>query len=435
MVKYLKYVALPEVKPYSGKDKDYPFKAFREAFELKYPREKWTDAELCALFKAKLTGKAKSQFETLPKHKSKSYREAVKEMAYLCKEEARNASIVAIGELQKLRKRENQSVADFCVELDRLTRIAYPELIGSSINSMRAHLLYEQLADWEESYHLLAAMEGDPRRFYDNLKEAAMRIERRHLTIRNVREHRGTTEKRGFPRRSQQERPPNAGSDPQASGSQSKRPEKHCEGREQPIVKSSEEQSRSPRRGKGCYKCGEKGHVAKRCAQSSREPRNLASDKAKNGVLSLSARIKPTRCAMTMTENRSTKEQVVGPKTVGEVLVFGGKWTAPLDTGSEISIMPVNVLQRALDDGYDIDHLERPLDHAQKVYDASGNRMQFIAAVEVPVVESGDKDGKVNAFMYVAENATDTIILGNIVLSSLGYKLMREGADDKAQGP
>lgn len=174
---------------------------------------------------------------------------------------------------------------------------------------------------------------------------------------------------------------------------------------------------------------GEEGHVAKRCAQSSREPRNVASDKAKNGVLSLSARIKPTRCAMTMTENRSTKEQAVGPKTVGEVLVFGRKWTALLDTGSEISIMPVNVLQRALDDGYDIDHLERPLDHSQKVYDAPGNRMQFIAAVEVPVVESGNKDGKVNAFMYVAQNAADTIILGTNVLSSLGYKLMREGAD------
>uniref|UniRef100_A0A183GFI1 CCHC-type domain-containing protein n=1 Tax=Heligmosomoides polygyrus TaxID=6339 RepID=A0A183GFI1_HELPZ len=403
------YVALPEVKPYSGKDKGYPFKAFREAFELKYPRENWTDAELCALFKAKLTGKAKSQFETLPKHKSKSYRDSGDRRAAKTEE-------------------ERKSVADFCVELDRLTRIAYAELRGSSINAMRAHLLYEQLADWEESYHLLAAMEGDLKRVYDNLKESAMRIERRHLTIRNVREQGGTTEKRGFPRRSQQERPPKSGSDPLTSGSQGKRPEKHCEGREQPIVKSSEEQCRSPRRGKVCYKCGEGGHVAKRCAQSSREPRNVASDKAKNGVLSLSARIKPTRCAMTMTENRSTKEQAVSPKTVGEVLVFGRKWTALLDTGSKISIMPVNFLQRALDDGFDIDHLERPLDHAQKVYDASGNRMQFIAAVEVRVVESGDKDGKVNAFMHVAENAADTIILGNNVLSSLGYKLMREGA-------
>ncbi|VDP45193.1 unnamed protein product [Heligmosomoides polygyrus] len=62
-------------------------------------------------------------------------------------------------------------------------------------------------------------------------------------------------------------------------------------------------------------------------------------------------------------------------------------------------------------------------------YDASGNRMRFIAAVEVPVAESGSKDGKVNAFMYVAENAADTIILGTNVLLSLGYKLVREGAD------
>ncbi|VDO99678.1 unnamed protein product [Heligmosomoides polygyrus] len=69
--------------------------------------------------------------------------------------------------------------------------------------------------------------------------------------------------------------------------------------------------------------------------------------------------------------------------------------------------------RRALDDGYDIDHLERPLDHSQKVYDASRNRMQFIAAVEVPGVESGSKNGKVNAFKYVAQNAADTIIFGD----------------------
>lgn len=54
-----------------------------------------------------------------------------------------------------------------------------------------------QLADWEESYHLLAAMKGDPRRACDNFKKAAMRIEGRHLKNRNVQEHSGTTENVG----------------------------------------------------------------------------------------------------------------------------------------------------------------------------------------------------------------------------------------------
>ncbi|VDO81630.1 unnamed protein product [Heligmosomoides polygyrus] len=88
----------------------------------------------------------------------------------------------------------------------------------------------------------------------------------------------------------------------------------------------------------------------------------------------------PTRCAMTVVENRNAKEQAVG-----EVLC-------------------------ALDDVNDIDHLEKSLDYAQKAYDASGNKMHFIAAVEVPVVESGSRQGEVKAFKSEKEfDVTDAM--------------------------
>lgn len=91
--------------------------------------------------------------------------------------------MVALGELRKLKKAEGQTVADFCIELERLTRRAHPELDEASLAIERTHLLYEQLAHWKNSYHLIKALENE-NNSYDRLKETAMRIERRKATLR-----------------------------------------------------------------------------------------------------------------------------------------------------------------------------------------------------------------------------------------------------------
>ncbi|KAK6029801.1 hypothetical protein OSTOST_04087 [Ostertagia ostertagi] len=70
----LEVVALPcDVVPYAGKDKEYPFEHFVEAFELKYPGQYWEDKERCALFRSKLAGKARAQFEALAKAKKRNF--------------------------------------------------------------------------------------------------------------------------------------------------------------------------------------------------------------------------------------------------------------------------------------------------------------------------------------------------------------------------
>ncbi|KAL6730280.1 hypothetical protein Aduo_001263 [Ancylostoma duodenale] len=70
MTQYLKYLALPEVQPFSGCDKNYTFPSFLEAFELKYPRHNWADAELCALFRSKL-GSERQDISTNPSHRGR----------------------------------------------------------------------------------------------------------------------------------------------------------------------------------------------------------------------------------------------------------------------------------------------------------------------------------------------------------------------------
>ncbi|RCN49894.1 hypothetical protein ANCCAN_03929 [Ancylostoma caninum] len=188
MTQYLKYVALPEVQPFSGCKKNYSFLNFLEAFELKYPRNNWDDGELCALFRSKLVGKARHHYESLPlRERHGGYAVLVEAMRRECRAEQRTNKVVALGELKRLRKGEAQSVSDFCVEPERLTRRAYPELDEYALDTERAHLLYEQLVHWRDSYHLLEALESNEGA-YEKLKETAKRIERRNLTFQNVRE-------------------------------------------------------------------------------------------------------------------------------------------------------------------------------------------------------------------------------------------------------
>ncbi|VDO80472.1 unnamed protein product [Heligmosomoides polygyrus] len=100
----------------------------------------------------------------------------------------RSTNPVALGELKRMRKGEGQSVADFCVELDRLTRQAYSELDDDALDTERAHLLYEQLAHWRDACYLIEALESengaDARA--KRLKDRTKRIERSNIGEREV---------------------------------------------------------------------------------------------------------------------------------------------------------------------------------------------------------------------------------------------------------
>ncbi|VDP16094.1 unnamed protein product [Heligmosomoides polygyrus] len=158
---------------------------FLDAFKLKYPANYWSDSELCALLRTKLVGKARHQYEALPlAEREGGFSVLVKAMLRETRTEAMSDKIVALGEVKRLKKLDRQSIAEFCVDLERLTCRAYPELNERALAIERAHLLYQQIAHWPDSYHLLEALEeeDDP---YSRLKETAKRIERRNLTLAN----------------------------------------------------------------------------------------------------------------------------------------------------------------------------------------------------------------------------------------------------------
>ncbi|RCN33571.1 hypothetical protein ANCCAN_20593 [Ancylostoma caninum] len=312
-----------------------------------------------ALLKAKLTDKAKAQADRQTRR------------------------LVALGKLRQLRKAETQTVAEFCVELERLSAKAYPEMDEVALATTRAQQLYGQLVHWPESYHLLEAMEEQDDSTYDNLKEAAMRVERRRLTLETVKESRfrgGNGEYREtWPQRRQEADQEDKQRATGKWGSQREGPSTRAGGDD------PQEQVRDLR-GR-CFRCNERGHRAKECKYTNRE--ELGSRAV--GVEDQLQRLTKRGCQEKSSEDKSTNVGLspFGSRCTTRVEISGRVWTALLDTGSEIFIMPIGIFYQIKKDGGTLQ--EVPLDPSKRILDASGRCMRFSAIVEVPLKECGKK--------------------------------------------
>ncbi|KAK6055362.1 hypothetical protein COOONC_07133 [Cooperia oncophora] len=333
VARYMRHMTLPEVQPYSGQDSNYGFVRFLEDFQLKYPRTNWTDAELCTLFRSKLV----HWYLEKRVHYMKS--PAMKRMVDMmreCKAEQRTIKVVALGRLKRLKKRDGQTVSDFCVELEQLTRQAYPELDEYTLAVERAHLLYDQLSHWRDSYYLLEALESEEDT-YEKLKREPDLKERKNAQDRTTRE---------------------------------------------PDFKERRNaQDRTP----VCYKCREAGHMARDCKKTkiSSKPGSSLSTRVRGGCC-ITAEERATGSSQ---RPQTEKSPLFGKKMTVELELLGIKARGLLDTGSEITILPGKVLLRAKRAGFDIDRalVEHEIDQTKRVYDASGSAMQFVAVLEVPI--------------------------------------------------
>ncbi|RCN45751.1 zinc knuckle [Ancylostoma caninum] len=269
-------------------------------------------------------------------------------MREVCKTESSNRKVVALSELKRLQKMESQTVVDFCVELERLTRRAYLELDEEASSVIRADQLYEQLSQWDESCHLQEALEGSSEAMYERLKEAVLRAERRHISLRN-RSAPHVNKTRYYDKRWKDEF----------------RPQRH-EGKdgarktgESARAASELQDEKAGRNGAAklrCYNCNGVGHKARECGKAKRK------DNHNGQAMSLSARIQRVVCkAVTPRSGKSGSAEasavvpIIGERTVVRVEILGRVREALLDTGSEISILPVKVLQDALLDGVNLD--------------------------------------------------------------------------------
>ncbi|VDO23541.1 unnamed protein product [Heligmosomoides polygyrus] len=123
------------------------------------------------------------------------------------------------------------------------------------------------------------------------------------------------------------------------------------------------------------------------------------------------------------TKANGLQEDLVGAQTTAQVQLLCMTRTARLDTGSQVSIIPLQVLVDALRNGFDsnADVEEIDLDKSKQVYDASRNSMSFKGAVMLAV--QVDRGPRHRIGLFVMAGGDDVIVLGTNALEKLAWSL------------
>ncbi|EYC21944.1 hypothetical protein Y032_0018g3623 [Ancylostoma ceylanicum] len=178
---YFKQTAIPPVEPFGAKEQQ-ALSSFIASFKQKYPAEHWADVELRILFWDLLRGKARKQYDSMPRENREApfedmidyFRERIEGG-----EQARQ--LMTYADLRRMRLRKGQSVTEFCISLESLTKTDFPDVAEEALSALVAHKLYDQFAASADPYHIMEAMEspeGGAAGAYTRAKEAALGCER-----------------------------------------------------------------------------------------------------------------------------------------------------------------------------------------------------------------------------------------------------------------
>ncbi|KAK6010911.1 hypothetical protein OSTOST_24018, partial [Ostertagia ostertagi] len=159
------------VPKYDGKNS---LTDFLRALEVKFPSALWTDSDKRDILVNHLEGIALSIYKGLP--------HAVREGTYdeivsALKMARRNPCerLKNVREWEQLSKRPSESVAEFCCRMEDLSRRIHP---SSEMDFIRGSKLYSCLQHWQNSYHMLAALDVPDGNIYTEVKRVAMRLEK-----------------------------------------------------------------------------------------------------------------------------------------------------------------------------------------------------------------------------------------------------------------
>ncbi|VDO89460.1 unnamed protein product [Heligmosomoides polygyrus] len=313
-------------------------------------------------------------FETLPNYiKQGTFEELVSAMKERLQEDGNVVRVKALAQLRKLNMRPDQTVEEFCAVLEKFVGKAYPDTPQEAVSLQMAEILFTQLAHWPGSYSLSEAIEtSNDGEAYDNVKKAALRLERSRSAARE--------RMRGG---AQQGVSMNEGND--SGGKQGRfgrftnisrsgiRPQRPAEStnrfadRQVDHMSGTETLSARPRwerRSIECYKCGSGGHISRNCTGQSRQPDAASSprlpmqgdvrqDQRQGGPVS--AWVNTLVCAVAHNEEHRTASGLFGQKTLADVSMLEKTVKALLDTGSETSIVPLKILHDCLKEGVNLD--------------------------------------------------------------------------------
>ncbi|EYC37386.1 hypothetical protein Y032_0796g2397 [Ancylostoma ceylanicum] len=428
------------------------FSEFVMRFSMKYGNLGLRDHMLVHLLFSKLDGYPKAVAEALPKHvregsfehiiealssKFKENESATQMKAYMelkhlrmTKDVTREGSFEHIIEALSSKFKENESatqmkaymelkhlrmtkdVTRYCLELESPTRRAYPD--ASEENSQERES-WSQLTEWPEYLQLFTTMELAPEHSaYEMVKAMAQRCERSKEIAASMRE---------------------------ASGEEAQH-HPYLEGRETHVVGRREEdsqplettslssiscrskvQQQSSFKNKiKCYNCNKLGHLRRYCRNRKVAEKTAEKDEHSQGS---SGRAKMFTASLSKWICGSVgkvkgHDELVGRQTVTNVRLLGLTRKALLDTGSQISIIPLDMFQARLASGFglDADVEEIPINQRNQVYDASGNKMSFEGAVRLTLQLGNGVKRRIA--LFVMAGGDGMVVLGTNALAKLG---------------
>ncbi|EYC05726.1 hypothetical protein Y032_0080g1333 [Ancylostoma ceylanicum] len=426
---YIRTMALPEVQPFSGKPNEC-FKRFLNSFEIKYPRGQWRDSSRVQLFQNFLRKSALTIFETLPKEvREGAFDDVVEAMKRRMRIDGNSERVRALAELRSLSIREGQPVSEFCLVLERLAYKAYPDVPQEVTSLQKAEILCRQLSNWNGSYCLAEALEvSSPNEAYETVKEVALRLER---SLKTAEEYANAGSPRSTGRGVQRQQRFSKAKFPQGDIREERKPlrstldrdrataEDRNTGKEQILHKG-----RRLEEGRRCYNCGAVGHLAKDCRVSSSQSRPTGTSKAKSGsgTEGYSSLVEKWTCAAGH-DGTSTVSEFFGKKSLERIRILGMDAAALLDTGSQTTIVPLQLLKKAVKLNVNLDnYIERIPGPSVKIRDASGNEMKFLDTIRVAITLQGRLEF---IAAYVGRGVDEVVILGTNALEIFNLGLQR----------
>ncbi|KAK6025738.1 zinc knuckle [Ostertagia ostertagi] len=352
----------------------------------------------------------------------------------------------ALTELRSLKMGPDQEVAEFCILLEKLGKQANPDCTIEDRSLEYAQILLDNLSDWPEHFQLVGALHRvDPRRAYEEIKQLALSIEQSKIMFgggrrtgvshwknraAQYRDHGGigksqrakysNNELDYLEGESPQIRENYWQSDYQAGTSSSA--ELHMQTRQ--SKRSQQGSSRESVENRKCYRCSKFGHIAKDCPQLSARVNQL------KGEMTVSEIIRQARNLEMTVKKECGNRDLVGGRIVKQLRLLGGNNPALLDTGSMVSVIPVEILAKARDRGFDVDALKL-VEKSQlaPVLDASNKEIDFLGAVYVEAKLEGGNRASVP--FYISPSKNEEIILGTNALNKLGVRVSIVGEKKK----